>query len=76
MELSFLPVVAQFAQTRKAVARDATWERRRSLTSGSVFEYILRVSGGNLVCRFGTQVRFETFEGPLIKTDQATAWGI
>ena len=35
VELSFLPVVAQLAQTLKAVARDARWERRRSLTSGS-----------------------------------------
>jgi len=74
--LSFLPVVAQLAQTLKAEARDARWERRRSLTSGPVFEYILEVSCRNLVCRFGIQVDLEAFQSALIKANQSGTCGI
>jgi hypothetical protein len=45
-ELSFLPVVARFAQTRKAVARDATWEWRVSLTSAFVLNTLGRFLAG------------------------------
>src|SRR6267142_1161122 len=76
VELSFLTVGAQLAQTLKAVARDVRWERRRSLTSGPVFENILEVSCRNLVCRFGIQVDLEAFQSALIKANQSGTCGI
>ena len=42
----------------------------------ALFVNTLQVSCRNLVCRFGIQVGLEAFQGPLIKTDQPTAWSI